>query len=111
MRREQIDIVNTHLTDADFYGRLAGRIGAKRAVLVALGVYVLIAVGGFFMSSAIHFYVLAGLVGTVQGGAQALSRSLFGSMVPAGRNAEFAGRVELDDPRAKAFADRLLSML
>ena len=73
------------------FGRLAGRIGAKRAIMVALAVYVVIAGGGFFMSSAIHFYVLAGLVGTVQGGAQALSRSLFGSMVPVDRAAEFFG--------------------
>jgi UMF1 family MFS transporter len=73
------------------FGRLAARVGARRAVLGALVVYLGIAIGGYFMSTATHFYVLAGLVGTVQGGAQALSRSLFGSMVPAGRTAEFFG--------------------
>ena len=73
------------------FGRLAGRIGPKRSILWALVVYALISVGGFFLQNAWHFYVLAGLVGTVQGGAQALSRSVFGSMVPAGRSAEFFG--------------------
>ncbi|MCP4570933.1 MAG: MFS transporter [bacterium] len=73
------------------FGRLAGRVGARRAVLAALAVYLMISVGGYFMASAWQFYVLAGLVGTVQGGAQALSRSLFGSMVPRHRSAEFFG--------------------
>jgi len=73
------------------FGRLAGRIGARGAVLTALAVYLVISVGGYFMASAWHFYLLAGLVGTVQGGAQALSRSLFGGMVPRHRSAEFFG--------------------
>ncbi|HPF69607.1 MAG TPA: MFS transporter, partial [Candidatus Krumholzibacteria bacterium] len=73
------------------FGKLAGRIGAKGAVLVALVVYVGIAAGGWMMSRAWHFYLLAGLTGTVQGGAQALSRSLFASMVPRHRTAEFFG--------------------
>ncbi|MFO7607921.1 MAG: MFS transporter [Candidatus Krumholzibacteriia bacterium] len=73
------------------FGRLAGRIGPRAAILLALGVYLGIAVGGYFMATAWHFYLLAGLVGTVQGGAQALSRSLFASMVPRHRSAEFFG--------------------
>jgi len=73
------------------FGRLAGRFGAKRSILLALGVYVLVCVGGYFMQSAAHFYVLALLVGTVQGGSQALSRSLFGAMVPKPKAAEFFG--------------------
>jgi len=71
------------------FGRLAGRISAKRSILAGLGVYVLISVGGFFMTRAIHFWILAGMVGVVQGGTQALSRSLFGAMVPQNRSAEF----------------------
>ena len=43
------------------------------------------------MSAPWHFWVLAGMVGTVQGGSQALSRSLFGSMCPRNRSAEFFG--------------------
>jgi UMF1 family MFS transporter len=73
------------------FGRLAGRTGAKAAVLLALGVYTLIAAAGFFMTRAWHFYALAALVGAVQGGAQALSRSLFAAMVPRTREAEFFG--------------------
>ncbi len=73
------------------FGRLARRITAKRAVLLSLAVYSLICTLGFFMSKAWHFYALAVLVGTVQGGAQSLSRSIFGVMVPKHKSAEFFG--------------------
>jgi UMF1 family MFS transporter len=76
---------------AVLFGRLARRIGPKRSILLALLVYLIISVFGFFLSTAPQFYVLAGLVGTVQGGAQALSRSLFASMVPRHRTSEFFG--------------------
>lgn len=76
---------------AFLFGRLAGKIGAKRSVLFGLAVYAGISVGGYFMSTALHFWILAVLVGFVQGGTQALSRSIFGSMVPKARSAEFFG--------------------
>jgi MFS transporter, UMF1 family len=72
-------------------GRLAGRFGARPVLLGGLAVYSVICVLGYFMSTAWHFFVLAGLVGTVQGGTQALSRSLFSSMVPRHKSAEFFG--------------------
>jgi UMF1 family MFS transporter len=73
------------------FGRLARRIGAKRGILVALVVYTLISIAGFFMQTATHFYILAFAVGLVQGGSQALSRSLYGNMVPKSQAAEFFG--------------------
>ena len=72
-----------------FFGRLAGRIGAKRGILLGLAVYTGIALGGYFVRSALHFWILALMVGLVQGGTQALSRSLFGSLIPRTRSAEF----------------------
>ncbi|TVP74992.1 MAG: MFS transporter, partial [Gemmatimonadales bacterium] len=50
------------------FGMLAGRIGAKRSIFLGLSVYCLITVLGYFMTSALHFWVLAFLVGMVQGG-------------------------------------------
>jgi UMF1 family MFS transporter len=73
------------------FGRLAERVGAKPAVLGGIAVYVGIAVLAYFMRTATHFLVLAVLVGLVQGGTQALSRSLFASMVPPHRSGEFFG--------------------
>jgi len=73
------------------FGRLASRIGAKRSIFLGLIVYVGISVVGYFMTTPLHFILLACLVGTVQGGTQALSRSLFASMIPTRHSGEFFG--------------------
>lgn len=73
------------------FGMVAGRIGAKRAIFIGLLAYTAISVLGYFMKTAAHFYALAALVGTVQGGTQALSRSLFASMIPQHKSGEFFG--------------------
>jgi MFS transporter, UMF1 family len=74
---------------AFLFGHLAARIGAKVAVIGGLVVYAGITVLGYFMSNATEFMALAILVGMVQGGTQALSRSLFASMIPRYRSSEF----------------------
>jgi len=73
------------------FGKLAKKITAKRAIYLGLIVYTLIAIGGYFMTSAFHFWLLAIGVGMVQGGTQALSRSLFAQMTPKSKSAEFFG--------------------
>lgn len=73
------------------FGLLADRIGAKTSILVALSVYTLITVLGYYMRTARDFYLLALMVAAVQGGSQALSRSLFASMIPRNRSSEFFG--------------------
>ena len=74
---------------AFLFGMVASRIGAKTAVFVGLSVYALIIAIGYRMSTAAHFYALAIMVGMVQGGTQALSRSLFASMIPRHKSSEF----------------------
>ena len=73
------------------FGALAHRISAKRAIFVALFVYVGISVLGYFMTTAWHFFVLAFLVATVQGGSQGLSRSLFARMIPKHKSSAYFG--------------------
>ncbi len=73
------------------FGKLADHMGAKKAVLIGLCIYVGVTIGGYFITKAIHFWILAFFVGLVQGGTQALSRSLYGSMVPKKKSAEFFG--------------------
>jgi UMF1 family MFS transporter len=73
------------------FGRFADRFGAKSSLYAALGIYVLITVLGYFMTSAIHFYALAVMVGLVQGGSQALARSIYTRLIPVGRSAEYFG--------------------
>ena len=76
---------------AFLFGQVAVRIGAKRAILTALSVYMGISVFSYYITTAGEFYFLALLVGMVQGGAQALSRSLFASMIPRHKSSEFFG--------------------
>ncbi|MBI4541340.1 MAG: MFS transporter [Gemmatimonadetes bacterium] len=73
------------------FGTLGDRIGAKSGIYLALGIYVLIAMLGYFMTRAWHVWALAFGIGMVQGGAQALSRSLYATMIPRTRSAEFFG--------------------
>ncbi len=74
---------------AFLFGMVAGKIGAKIAVFVGLAVYAFITVLGYFMHSSAEFFALAIMVGMVQGGTQALSRSLFASMIPRHKSSEF----------------------
>ena len=71
------------------FGWLARKLGTKNSIYLSLGIYTLISIGGYFMSTALHFWVLGFAVALVQGGAQALSRSLYGRMVPKAQSAEF----------------------
>jgi MFS transporter, UMF1 family len=73
------------------FGAMAGRIGAKRALFLGLLAYTVISILGYYMTNATHFFILAALVGMVQGGTQALSRSLFASMIPRHKSGEFFG--------------------
>lgn len=73
------------------FGALAGRIGTKRSIFLGLSIYAVISIFGYFMRTATHFYILALLVGTVQGGTQALSRSLFATIIPPYKSGEFFG--------------------
>jgi UMF1 family MFS transporter len=73
------------------FGALADRIGAKTALFGALVVYTGISVLGYFMTTEWEFFALAFLVGVVQGGSQALSRSLFARMIPKHKSSEYFG--------------------
>lgn len=71
------------------FGRLGQRIGPKAGIYVALLGYTVVAALALLLTRVWQFWVLAGLVGLVQGGAQALSRSLYARLLPAGREAEY----------------------
>jgi MFS transporter, UMF1 family len=93
------------------FGMLAGRIGTKRAIFLGLLVYVLITILGYFMTSALHFWMLAFMVGTVQGGTQALSRSLYASMIPAYKSGELFGFYGVMDKFAGMIGPTVLGLV
>ncbi|MFL7891804.1 MAG: MFS transporter [Anaerolineales bacterium] len=73
------------------FSGLAEKMNTKNSILLSLLVYSLIAIWGYFLNSVIEFWFLAMMVAVVQGGSQALSRSLFASMSPAAKSGEFFG--------------------
>jgi UMF1 family MFS transporter len=73
------------------FGWLGGRFGPRTGIFIALLVYVIVTVRASVMIVPMEFYLLAFLIGLAQGGIQALSRSLYARMIPAGRSAEFYG--------------------
>ena len=93
------------------FGWLAKKISAKKALTFSLYIYIGIVILGYFMSSALHFYLLAILVGCVQGGAQSLSRSIFGRMVPENRHAEFFGFYGISAKFAAVFGPFLFALI
>jgi UMF1 family MFS transporter len=95
---------------AFLFGMLAGRIGPKQAIFLGLLAYTLISIIGYFMKTARDFYMLAALVGMVQGGTQALSRSLFASMIPAHKSGEFFGFYSVFEKFANIFGPLLFAI-
>ena len=67
------------------------KCGVRKALLTAIGAYIVIAILGFFMTKEIHFYLLAVCIGLFQGGIQALSRSYFSRLIPEGHSSQFYG--------------------
>ncbi|MBQ2991632.1 MAG: MFS transporter [Clostridia bacterium] len=76
---------------AIIYGRLSARFGARSMILFGIGTYILVCAVGFNLKEMKDFLMLAVLVGTAQGGIQALSRSFYGKLVPAEHAGEYFG--------------------
>jgi UMF1 family MFS transporter len=88
---EAIGLMFAFLFGRLLFSGLAGILNTKRSILLALTFYAVIAVWAFFLNSVIEFWFLAWMVAVVQGGSQALSRSLFAAMSPASKSGEFFG--------------------
>jgi UMF1 family MFS transporter len=93
------------------FGPLARKFGAKKMIYAGLWIYICIAVAGYFIKTAGHFYALAVTVALVQGGTQALSRSLFASMIPRTRSTEFFSFFSTGSKVAGIFGPLLFSAI
>ena len=76
---------------AMLFGRLARKFGAKRMIYVGIFIYIIVCVYAMFLDNVVHFWILAMLVASAQGGIQALSRSFFAQMVPKEKSNSFFG--------------------
>lgn len=72
-------------------------------LIASLCTYVLIVLLGFGMTSALHFYILAIMVGLVQGGSQSISRSILSDLMPPNRTGEFFGFVNITSKFSSIF--------
>lgn len=79
------------------FSGLVQKLDTKRAVILGLVIYTVIPVWGFFLKSQAEFFMIGWLVGTVQGGTQALSRSIYASMTPRAKSGEFFGLYGLSE--------------
>ncbi|TCS94252.1 MFS transporter [Hazenella coriacea] len=93
------------------FGKIAENFGAMRTLTMTLFVYLLIVMLGFFMTTSLHFYLLATAVGMVQGGSQALSRSLYSRLVPTKHQAEFFGFFSLSGKFASIFGPFVFGLI
>lgn len=76
---------------AILFGRMSRPLGPKRAVMIGIAGYTGISVFAYFLATPLHFWILAAMVALFQGGTQALSRSMFASLVPREQTGELFG--------------------
>ncbi|MBN2548219.1 MAG: MFS transporter [Anaerolineales bacterium] len=88
---EIVGLLLAFLLGSALFSGLAEKLDTKRSILVALTIYGIVAIWGFFLNSVVEFWFLAWMVAVVQGGSQALSRSLYAAMSPASKSGEFFG--------------------
>jgi MFS transporter, UMF1 family len=73
------------------FGKLGERWGVRKAIYLAIGIYMGVTIWGTMMTQKEEFYVLAAVIGLVQGGIQALSRSYYSRLIPKNQAAEYYG--------------------
>lgn len=94
---QALGLLFSYLVGRHLFARLVERIDTKHAVILGLLIYTIIPVWGFFLKTQAEFFMIGWLVGTVQGGTQALSRSIYASLAPRGKSGEFFGLYGLSE--------------
>lgn len=101
--KEEINLSNTQLMltllfiqfvsvfGAIGFGKLAEKVTAKKALMISLLGWSVVVIYAYFLTTAIEYFIMGAVVGIVQGGSQALSRSFYGAMIPIHASAEFYG--------------------
>lgn len=93
------------------FGRLAERWGSKRTIAVCLTLFLVVTLYAFRMQGAAEFWILGLVVALILGGSQAISRSLYAGLIPAGKNAEFFGFYAISGKFASIFGPLLFGLI
>ena len=93
------------------FGIYADKLGFKKILTIGVCIYILVCVYATYMTTAFEFYVIAGTVGLVQGGVQAISRSFFSNLIPKGKEAQFFGFYNLVGKSAVIVGPALVSWI
>ena len=91
------------------FGMYADKIGFKKILTIGISIYIIICFFAANMNTATEFYIIAGAVGLVQGGVQAISRSFFSSLIPKNKEAQFFGFYNLVGKSAVLIGPLLVS--
>lgn len=94
---QALGLLFSYLAGRHLFANLVKQVDTKRAVILGLLIYTIIPVWGFFLKTQAEFFMIGWLVGTVQGGTQALSRSIYASLTPRGKSGEFFGLYGLSE--------------
>ncbi len=94
-----------------FFGRMAERWGARNSVLISLLLFSAVTIYAFFMTHGYEFWILGFVVALILGGSQAISRSLFASLIPPGKSAEFFGFYAISGKFASIFGPMLFALI
>ncbi len=93
------------------FAQLGEKLGTARAILLSLLIFLLVCIFAYRMTEAFEFWILGGVIAIILGGSQALSRSLFASMVPKQQSAEFFGFFTISSRFAAIFGPLLFALI
>lgn len=92
-----LGVLFSHFVGRNLFARFTESLDTKRAVILGLAIYTIIPIWGFFLNSKAEFFMIGWLVGTVQGGTQALSRTIYANLSPRAKSGEFFGLYGLSE--------------
>jgi UMF1 family MFS transporter len=92
------------------FGRIGERFGAKRGIMLGIAVYAGVCIFAARMDTQREFFIMAVVIGLVQGGVQALSRSYFARLIPAEKGGEYFGFYNMVGKFAAIFGPSLMGM-
>ena len=92
------------------YGIVSHRVGPKPGIYFALAIYIAVSAWAVFMKDVQQFFVMAIVVGCVQGGVQGLSRSLYALLIPPEHPGEFFGFYNMTTKLAHVIGPALIGM-